>query len=367
MQSAVDDGHASIGGIELGIPQGRRGNLLAMQRRALHRARTHTTRRRVLRGLGALATASGVVALTGCGDDGSGTGSSGDGSSGGDSSGGGSSGGGSSGGSSGASASATGSTGVADSSGGGSSDGSSGAADGSSGDTGACATIEGWASGGTASMCGNYPDPFTRGLGPVCELTCAATLGPCYANTLERKDISEGQPGLPVRLALKIVDTDCNPVADAEVDIWHTSADGYYSGDDASAMCTLGNPAAEAARWMRGVQTTDAEGRVDFDTCFPGWYSGRTIHIHFQIRIGGTEFVTSQLFFDDALSDEIVASEPVYSDRGPRDTTNANDNVIGGGDIENVVLQTERQSDGAMLAWRTLVLRTSTGTPLCQI
>lgn len=339
-----------------------------MQRRALHRARAHTTRRRVLQGIGALATASGVVALTGCGsDDGNATGGSG-GSSGDGSSGGGSSGGGSSSGSAtSSSASATGSTGAADSSGEGSTAGSSGDADGSSGETGACATIEGWASGGTASMCGNYPDPFTRGLGPTCELTCAATLGPCYAQTIERKDISEGQPGLPVRLALKIVDVDCNPVADAEVDIWHTSADGYYSGDDASAMCTLGNPAAEAARWMRGVQITDAEGRVDFDTCFPGWYSGRTIHIHVQIRVGGNEMVTSQLFFEDTLADEIVASEPIYSDRGPRDTTNTNDNVIGGGDIDNVVLQTERQSDGAMLAWRALVLRSSTGAPLCQI
>jgi protocatechuate 3,4-dioxygenase beta subunit len=247
-----------------------------------------------------------------------------------------------------------------------SSDGSSDSADGSS-DTGGCAKLDGWATGGTASMCGNYPDPFAGGLGETCELTCASTLGPCYAETIERQDISEGANGLPMRLALKVVDTDCNPIAGAEVDVWHTSADGFYSGEDSVQQCTLGDPEAIASRWMRGVQVTDKDGRVDFDTCFPGWYGGRTIHIHFQIRIGGTEYVTSQLFFDDAMSDEIIASEPVYSDRGPRDTTNADDGVIGGGDVDNVLLMAERQSDGAMLAWRALVIRTSTGDPLCQL
>jgi len=216
-------------------------------------------------------------------------------------------------------------------------------------------------------MCGNYPDPFAGGLGNPCELTCASTLGPCYAETIERQDISEGQNGLPVRLALKVVDTECNPIEGAEVDVWHTSADGFYSGEDTIQICTLGDPEAIASRWMRGVQTTDKAGRVDFDTVFPGWYGGRTIHIHFQVRIGGTEYVTSQLFFDDALSDEIIASEPVYSDRGPRDTTNASDGVIGGGDLDNVLLMAERQSDGAMLAWRALVIRSSAGDPLCQL
>ena len=224
-----------------------------------------------------------------------------------------------------------------------------------------------WATGGTSSMTGNYPDPFSDGIGTTCTLTCAATLGPCYANTLERMDISEGQSGLPVRLAFLIIDEACNPIDGAEIDIWHTSATGLYSGEDASNMCTFGDAEARAGRWFRGVQTTDSSGRADFDTCFPGWYSGRTIHIHFTIRVGGTEYVTSQLFFDDSLSDEIIATQPIYSDRGARDTTNTNDNVIRSADIEDYVFRTERMPDGAMLASKAIVIRSSVDSALCQL
>lgn len=224
-----------------------------------------------------------------------------------------------------------------------------------------------WATGGTASMTGTYADPFTEGLGSVCTLACAATLGPCYAATLTRKDISEGQNGLPVRLAFLVVDETCKPIEGATIDIWHTSATGLYSGDDSVEMCTLNDPEALASRWFRGVQAADAKGRADFDTCFPGWYKGRTIHIHFTVRVGDVELVTSQLFFDDALSDAIIAKEPVYKDRGERDTTNQNDNVISADEVGEYVFQTERMPDGAMLAWKTLVIRSSVMDELCQL
>jgi protocatechuate 3,4-dioxygenase beta subunit len=226
-----------------------------------------------------------------------------------------------------------------------------------------------WASGGTAAMTASasYPDPFASSLGSACALTCSATLGPCYAETVERKDISEGQPGLPVRMVLMVVDESCNPVEGATVDVWHCSPTGLYSGDDASEMCTSNDEEARAGRWFRGVQTTDAGGRVEFDTCFPGWYSSRTIHVHFTVRIGGTEYVTSQLVFDDTLDDEIVASQPIYKDRGARDTKNTNDNVVGGATVTDYTFQTQRMSDGAMLAWKALVVRSSTASELCSI
>jgi protocatechuate 3,4-dioxygenase beta subunit len=223
-----------------------------------------------------------------------------------------------------------------------------------------------WATGGTASMSGNYPDPFSGGLGAACALTCAATLGPCYATTLVRKDISEGHDGLPVRLAFLLVDESCAPVAGAAIDIWHCAPEGLYSGADANPFCTSNDAKALAARWFRGVQVTDAAGRADFDSCFPGWYSGRTIHIHFTVRVNDSEYVTSQLFFDDTLDDEIVASQPLYNSRGARNTTNATDNVAGS-DVASYTFQTQRQSDGAMLAWKALVIRSSTATTLCQM
>ncbi|MRG94363.1 protocatechuate 3,4-dioxygenase, partial [Polyangium spumosum] len=223
-----------------------------------------------------------------------------------------------------------------------------------------------WATGGTASMSGDYPDPFTDDPGAACALVCGMTLGPCYAETIVRKDISEGTPGLPMRLALRVVDESCKPIDGAEVDVWHTSATGLYSGNDSVAMCTLNDAEALAKRWFRGVQTTDANGRVDFDSCFPGWYSGRTIHIHFTVRVGGMEYVTSQLFFPDELADEIIATQPIYKDRGARDTTNENDSVISAEAAPDYTLKTEKMADGALLAWKTLVIRSSLADTLCQ-
>ncbi len=252
--------------------------------------------------------------------------------------------------------------------------GTSGAG-GSSGDTGtgtasatsSTGTAGAWATGGTKAMTGTYPDPFTETLGSTCDLYCASTLGPCYATTLERKDISEGHDGLPVRLALLVVDDACKPVVGATVDIWHCAPEGLYSGEDAIDFCTSGDATARAARWFRGVQTTDAKGRVDFDTCFPGWYSSRSIHIHFTIKINGVEYITSQLFFEDALDDEIIGTQPLYDARGKRDTLNTTDNVISGEtDLSKYTFQTERMADGAMLAWKTLVLRSTLGTALCS-
>jgi len=264
-----------------------------------------------------------------------------------------------------------GDTGLATEGGTGGNGGAAGASDASASDGGASESTTGdgggWATGGTASMSGTYADPFTAGLGTVCALTCAATLGPCYASTLERMDISEGHDGLPVRLAFLVVDESCTPIAGATVDVWHAAPEGLYSGNDASDFCTSGNATARAARWFRGVQTTDGRGRVDFNTCFPGWYSSRTIHVHFTIRVGGAEFVTSQLFFDDALDDEIVNTQPLYNARGPRDTTNQNDTVIAASSVADYTLQTARMPDGAMLAWKALIVRSSTASTLCNV
>ena len=319
-----------------------------------------TTRRHVLKTLGA---AAGTVTWWGCGSSeepqGDGSGSSSDG------------------GSTGSSTSTSTDGGGATTTTGASADGSgtstSAAVDSSSGESSegssttgaACGVDEGWLTGGTASMCGGYPDPFTRGLGNACELTCSMILGPCYDTTFDRQDISEGANGLPVRLSFLVVDESCTPVPGATVDVWHTSADGFYSGKTAAPSCTLGDPEALAGQWFRGFQTTNGDGRVDFDTCFPGWYGGRTIHIHVQVRVGDTEYVTTQLFFEDALSDEIIGGEPIYSDRGPRDTTNGTDFSFPEDDPEPYVFETERMEDGAMLAWKALVIRSSVADPLC--
>ena len=216
--------------------------------------------------------------------------------------------------------------------------------------------------GGTASIGGDYPDPFTDELGTACAVVCSTTVGPCYAATLDRKDISEGYPGLPMRLALLVVDVACNPVEGATVDIWHTSNQGLYSGDDTSTFCTGGDPDATSHRFFRGVQTTDASGRVDFDTCFPGFYPGRAIHIHFTIRSGGQDYVTSQIYWPQDVVADIFATQPDYAVFGQPDTSNAEDGIY---DAANEV-SWEKRPDGSMLAWKVLAIRSSLAEPLCN-
>lgn len=214
-----------------------------------------------------------------------------------------------------------------------------------------------WASGGTKSMTAQaaYPDPFATPAATCLTMT-ASTLGPCTeAADLVRKDVSEGSIGLPVRLVLRIVDTACKPIANAKVKIWHTQVSGSYSGDTPNpATCLKGSDDA-TRHSFRGVQTTNDDGRVEFDTCFPGWYGGRTIHIHFTITVNDKSF-TSQLVFDDALVDRIFTSYPEYEGYGLPDTHNTNDGVVRGGDLASFTLATARMSDGAMLASKQIAM-----------
>jgi protocatechuate 3,4-dioxygenase beta subunit len=229
-----------------------------------------------------------------------------------------------------------------------------------------------WATGGTAAMTAkaSYPNPFTS-VPATCVASCELTQGPCYSSqSVEIQDISYGYDGLPMRMYLQVLDESCKPVADAEVDVWHVGPTGKYSGDDAAneqiAFCTGNDSDFTSHIYFRGRQTTDASGVVYFDTCFPGWYSSRTIHVHMTIRVGGTAYVTTQLGFDDTLDDEIIASQPLYDARGKRDTTNATDTVLPATGLADYLFQTAKMSDGAMLAWKTLVLRSSLDETLCS-
>ena len=165
----------------------------------------------------------------------------------------------------------------------------------------------------------------------VCTLTCASTLGPCYYDgTVVRRDITEGKAGLPTLLSFLVVNADtCAPVENASIDIWHTDAGGVYSAP-INTFCNSTDLSARTMKFCRGVQFTGADGWAHFNTIFPGWYSGRTTHIHATIRVNGTEMVTTQFFFDDALNNAIYRNHPSYSNRPVKDTTNLSDNVIGG-------------------------------------
>src|SRR2546427_11403626 len=160
-----------------------------------------------------------------------------------------------------------------------------------------------------------------RGAGLVgCVLTPELTEGPYYiAKEKVRRDITEGKAGTPLTLKLGVVDAStCRPIKGAAVDIWHADAAGVYSG--------FGQGVANRT-FMRGIQKTDAKGIATFRTVYPGWYQGRTVHIHVKVHLGGNVVHTGQLFFSDSLTDRVYRNAP-YNKRPSRTTRNANDSIF---------------------------------------
>jgi protocatechuate 3,4-dioxygenase beta subunit len=168
-----------------------------------------------------------------------------------------------------------------------------------------------------------------------CSLTPAETEGPYFVDErLNRSEIttdpanpsSTAQDGLPLTLTINVLrlDDDCAPEEGAQVDVWHANADGHYS--DVSQNSTVGQ------KWLRGYQLTDENGSVTFSTIFPGWYSGRTIHIHFKVRTfnGSSETYefTSQIFFAQSVIDAVYSQNSDYSSNGTGDVTNSEDGIF---------------------------------------
>ena len=154
----------------------------------------------------------------------------------------------------------------------------------------------------------------------TCVLTPELTEGPYYIpNEKLRRNITDGHPGTPLILQLAVVDAStCKPIKGAAVDIWHADAAGSYSGFAAGSG---------SRTFMRGIQKTDARGIATFRTVYPGWYQGRTVHIHVKVHVGGRVVHTGQLFFPDALTAKVYENAP-YATRGNPDTLNARDSIF---------------------------------------
>lgn len=162
-----------------------------------------------------------------------------------------------------------------------------------------------------------------------CSLTPEAMEGPYYLDLdLVREDIREDQEGVPLVLGIRALAADCTPIAGAAVDIWQCNGTGIYSGYEAvSEQGGAGGPSTDNETYCRGTQLTDADGIARFTTIYPGWYPGRTIHIHAKVHISNTAVLTTQLYFDEQVSDAVFESEPYASDSG-RDTRNDNDGLF---------------------------------------
>jgi protocatechuate 3,4-dioxygenase beta subunit len=177
-------------------------------------------------------------------------------------------------------------------------------------------TTSGSSTGGTttSSACAVSPDETA---GPYPDRTGMASNSAFY-----RQNVTEGKSGLPLTLALTIVNVrnNCAPVANANVEIWQCDAVGTYSEYGSAAGQTF----------LRGLQTTSANGVVTFRTIYPGWYMGRATHIHLQVYLNGAVVKTTQVAFPETISSAVYRTG-VYASHGQNSTTNSSDNVFSDG------------------------------------
>lgn len=171
-----------------------------------------------------------------------------------------------------------------------------------------------------------------------CVLTPELTEGPYYIpNEKLRRNITDGHPGTSLFLQLGVVDAStCKPIKGAAVDIWHADAAGTYSGFGAGSG---------SRTFMRGIQKTDARGIATFRSVYPGWYQGRTVHIHVKVHVRGNVVHTGQLFFSDALTDRVYRNSS-YSKRPNRTTRNANDSIFVNGGRKSILSVRRRDTGG---------------------
>ena len=161
----------------------------------------------------------------------------------------------------------------------------------------------------------------------VCLLTPETTAGPFYLDPrLVREDIREGRPGVPLEVVLQVVDPDCRPIAGARVDAWQCDASGNYSGFAGQGSDRALDTRGET--FLRGIQATGADGVARFLTIWPGWYRGRTPHVHYRVALDDRQVLTSQLFFPDGTSEAIYReAEPYAARAAAQDMDNRRDRI----------------------------------------
>jgi protocatechuate 3,4-dioxygenase beta subunit len=230
---------------------------------------------------------------------------------------------------------------------------------------GTTATIEPTTPTGTTTGGGSTADDLVALLdeADTCSLAKEQTQGPYWFDVDSiRSDVTEDRPGTELALALRVVDaSNCDAdgkpgvVSNAVVEIWHCDAGGSYSGFESGASGpgggggpgAGGGPGGDSGgttssgsysegvqeatptddeTYLRGAQVTGKDGIVRFTTIYPGWYSGRTVHIHLKVHVDKQNVLTTQLYFDEALNTAVFETEP-YNSRTNRDTFNDGDSI----------------------------------------
>jgi len=164
----------------------------------------------------------------------------------------------------------------------------------------------------------------------ACRLTPEQEEGPFYV-PLERvrSGIADGQPGVRLAITFRIVDAaTCEPLPNAAVDVWHCNAAGNYSDEPREGT--------SGEKYLRGIQITNPNGEAAFTSVFPGWYRGRTVHVHVKVLTGGVvggtytgghTCHTGDVFFPEVTNDEIAAAAPYASANAGARTRNAADPI----------------------------------------
>ncbi len=179
----------------------------------------------------------------------------------------------------------------------------------------------------------------------ACAESAEETAGPFPIKTpadYVRENIIGDRTGIPLMITFNIQNTNdnCNPLEGALVDIWHCDAQGNYSQYDGQLD---GNFTSE--NFLRGRQTSDSNGNASFISIFPGWYPGRTPHIHVEIKSStGSSLLITQVSWSEDISNTVYA-ETGYN--GNADTNNSNDGIVSNANLADTL--TGNTSDGYAL------------------
>lgn len=208
-----------------------------------------------------------------------------------------------------------------------------------------------------AGACGATDAAEGAAAGATCTVYPHQTEGPYYLDRrLLRSDITEGRNGTPLTLAIRVVTaSDCAPLGGVAVDVWHCDADGRYSGY-LGYPGQLGGVDTVGETFLRGTQIAGDDGRVQFRTIYPGWYPGRTTHVHFKVHVSSTAEATSQMYFPEDLTSIVYSAGP-YRARGQKDTSNARDGVARSGELPPL-LSMDAASGGGYVASLTVAVAT---------
>ncbi|MEU5592542.1 intradiol ring-cleavage dioxygenase [Streptomyces sp. NPDC020298] len=196
-----------------------------------------------------------------------------------------------------------------------------------------------------ASAAARTPDTAPAAAAAVCTLTKEMTEGPYYLDgALVRADITEGKAGIPLKLALTVVNSACTPISNALVEIWHCDALGEYSG----YVGNNGHNESDDGTFLRGGVLTNSSGVASLTTIYPGWYRGRCIHIHVKVHTGvtltsdgsftgGRTVHTGQLFCSETITAAVAKISP-YSTNTVTRTTLAQDGIYDDGGASSGLL-----------------------------